>query len=103
MSEPSKKIISLRPDVGVPADKMIVCLTAGELRELIGGIIDQKLSHRMGEDRLVDIDEAAKTLCISKEWLYHQHKKLPFTRKLGRGLLRFSVNAMQKWLLEKVS
>ena len=44
MSEPNKKTVPLRPDA-LPPDKMIVTMTAGELRELIGEIMDQMLTR----------------------------------------------------------
>ena len=52
-------------------------------------------------DRLLDPEEAAKLLSVSEDWLYHQAKKLPFTRKLGRRLLRFSYQGMIKWMESK--
>jgi hypothetical protein len=68
MSEPSKKIISLRPD-GVPADKMIVCLTAGELRELIAEVVEQKLrcSTAVPPGGLLTVDQAAERLGYSRD------------------------------------
>lgn len=52
-------------------------------------------------DRLLDPEEAAKVLSISEDWLYHNAKTLPFTRKLGPRLLRFSYQAMIKWMESK--
>ncbi len=52
-------------------------------------------------DRLLDPEEAAKLLSVSEDWLYHQAKKLPFTRKLGPRLLRFSYQGMMKWMESK--
>jgi predicted DNA-binding transcriptional regulator AlpA len=52
-------------------------------------------------DRLLDPEEAAKLLSVSEDWLYHNAKKLPFTRKLGPRLLRFSYHGMLKWMESK--
>jgi excisionase family DNA binding protein len=52
-------------------------------------------------DRLLDPAEAAKLLSVSEDWLYHNAGKLPFTRKLGRRLLRFSYQEMMKWIESK--
>jgi predicted DNA-binding transcriptional regulator AlpA len=52
-------------------------------------------------DRLLDPEEAAKLLSVSEDWLYHHAKKLPFTRKLGPRLLRFSYHGMIKWMESK--
>ncbi len=49
-------------------------------------------------DRLLDVDEASKVLCVDEGWLYRHHKKLPFTRKLGPKMLRFSYQGIQKYL-----
>ena len=52
-------------------------------------------------DRLLDPEDAAKLLSVSEDWLYHNAKKLPFTRKLGPRLLRFSYHGMIKWMESK--
>lgn len=52
-------------------------------------------------DRLLDPAEAAKLLSVSEDWLYHQAKRLPFTRKLGPRLLRFSYQGIIKWMESK--
>lgn len=43
------------------------------------------------EERLLDIEEAAARLNISKDYLYRHHKQLPFSRRIGRKLLFSSV------------
>ena len=61
-----------------------------------------KASNANGKtDRLLDPVEAAKLLSVSEDWLYHQARKLPFTRKLGPRLLRFSYQGMLKWMESK--
>ncbi len=50
------------------------------------------------EERLLDAEEAAKLLSVSKDFLYRQAKKLPFVRKLGPKMLRFSSTGIQKYL-----
>ncbi len=49
-------------------------------------------------DSLLDAEEAAITLAVSPDWLYRNAKKLPFARKLGPKVLRFSHRGMEKWL-----
>ena len=60
----------------------------------------QALGHNGNghEDRLLDAGEAAKFLCVSEDWLYRNARKLPFTRKLGPKMLRFSHEGIVKWL-----
>jgi predicted DNA-binding transcriptional regulator AlpA len=55
----------------------------------------------MAEDKLIDVEEAAEILCTSKDWLYHEWKKLPFAVKLSAKQLRFSLQGIQAYLEEK--
>src|SRR5262245_9626167 len=48
-------------------------------------------------DRLLDPEEAAKLLSVSDDWLYHNAKRFPFTRKLGPRRLRLSYRGLLKW------
>jgi predicted DNA-binding transcriptional regulator AlpA len=50
------------------------------------------------EDRLLTVEQAAQMLSLSPDWLYRHAKKLPFARKLGPKMLRFSHQGMLKWL-----
>jgi hypothetical protein len=49
------------------------------------------------DDKLLTVDEVVKVLNVTPEWLYHNVKKLPFTRKVG-GMLRFSGNGLQRYI-----
>jgi len=51
-----------------------------------------------GQDRLLDAEETARVLSVSPDWLYRQARKLPFTRKLGPKMIRFSSQGIQKYL-----
>jgi hypothetical protein len=51
----------------------------------------------MTEDKLLTLDEAAEALRKSPSWLYHHARKLPFTRRVGRGL-RFSSRGLRRYL-----
>ena len=53
------------------------------------------------EDRLLTIDQVAKQLSVSKDWVYRNGRRLSFTRKLGPKLVRFSESGLQKWLKAK--
>ena len=80
---------------------LAVTLTVGQLRELIREEI--QAASKQNVDKLLDAEKAAKTLRVSQDWLYHHHKKLPFTRKLGPKVLRFSFRGIQKFLSTKKS
>jgi excisionase family DNA binding protein len=57
----------------------------------------QEISRR-NDDRLLTIDQVAERLCVSKDWIYRNNKRLTFTRKLGPKMIRFSETDLQKWL-----
>jgi predicted DNA-binding transcriptional regulator AlpA len=87
---------------GKTPDSMIVTLTVGELREIVRQELRGELGGRYhSEDRLVDINEAAKMLSAKKDWLYHNRKRLPFVKKTGPKSLRFSVRGIQAWIAGK--
>ncbi len=56
-----------------------------------------------GADRLLMAEEAAQTLAVSPDWLYRHANRLPFTRKLGPRMLRFSEQGIQKYLATRKS
>jgi len=76
-----------------------------ELEEIVERAITKALngnSHQDG-DHLLDAEEAAKMLAVSPDWLYRHASRLPFTRKLGPKMLRFSYQGIQKWLATRKS
>jgi predicted DNA-binding transcriptional regulator AlpA len=50
------------------------------------------------EDRLLNASEAAERLGVARRWLYRHAARLPFTRRLSAGVLRFSLAGINKWL-----
>ena len=48
-------------------------------------------------DELLDVDETAKRMGVSADYLYHRHKRLPFARHVGRSL-RFSSMGLDSYL-----
>jgi predicted DNA-binding transcriptional regulator AlpA len=96
MSEPNRKILSLRPEAA-PADKMLVMMNAGELRELIGEIVEQKLKRvAAGRTGLLNVEQAADYLGYSKEWVYKHWEEIG-GRKIGGKGLRFDAGELQAW------
>jgi predicted DNA-binding transcriptional regulator AlpA len=49
------------------------------------------------EDRLLDAVEASQRLGMSKDYLYRNSEKFPFTRRNGRAV-RFSLAGIQKYI-----
>jgi predicted DNA-binding transcriptional regulator AlpA len=68
------------------------------LRRIVREEIGTLRAEVNGQDHLVDAETAAKFLSVSEDWLYRNAKKLPFTRKLGPKMLRFSSMGIQKYL-----
>ena len=73
-------------------------LTVGQLRELVREEVERATHNGHGEDHLLTTEEASRVLCVSPDWLYRHANKLPFTRKLGPKMLRFSQRGIEKWL-----
>ena len=72
---------------------------AAILKPIVEEAVKDALNGHREEDRLLDAQEASKLLCVSSDWLYRHGKKLPFTRKLGPKMLRFSSQGIQKYLV----
>ena len=67
------------------------------LREVLHEELKKVLNGQSG-DRLLTAEQAAEILSTSPDWLYRHANRLPFTRKLGPRMLRFSYQGIQKWL-----
>lgn len=65
------------------------------VREEIQDLIRQDDHER---DPLLTAHEAAQMLSVSTDWLYRNARKLPFSRKLGPKMLRFSRLGIEKWI-----
>jgi excisionase family DNA binding protein len=50
-----------------------------------------------GEDRLLDVEEAAQRLGTSQDYLYRHSRKLPFTVRVG-SRLRFSSRGIERFI-----
>lgn len=53
------------------------------------------------KDLLLTAHEASQILSVSPDWLYHNGRKLPFSRKLGPKMLRFPRLGIKKWVATK--
>ena len=86
------------PKPTAPDSTLLVTMTRGHLRELIREEIEAARTTQQEADQMLDAKEAALMLSMSEDWLYRNAKKLPFTRKLGPKMLRFSQQGILKWL-----
>ena len=73
-----------------------------ELKEIVREVFREEMKNRGGnngvEERLLDTKEVAQILGVSESYLEHNAHRLPFTRRLGPKLLRFSYIAMLKFI-----
>jgi predicted DNA-binding transcriptional regulator AlpA len=53
-------------------------------------------------DQLLDVREAAAKLCVTIDWLYRHHKRLPFVVRHGRPL-RFSEAVIEDYIRKRRS
>ncbi len=60
-----------------------------------------RTEDRANEDRMLDVEEAAAMLGVSKRWLYRHAKQLPFTRPISPKIVRFSRVGIQRWLASR--
>ena len=52
-------------------------------------------------DKTVDVQDAAQLLGMSPTWVYRHADTLPFTRRVGRRALRFSVAGIRRYLASR--
>jgi len=86
MSEPSTN----------PFELLIDAIAEAVVKKI--GFPSGHMESKKSEDRFLDAQEAATLLSVSEDWLYRNAKKLPFTKKLGPKMLRFSYKGIIKWL-----
>jgi hypothetical protein len=52
----------------------------------------------METDKLLTIEEAAEILRTTKDWLYRNHPKLPFTVRHSQRQIRFSLKGIEEYI-----
>lgn len=81
-------------------------MPAEELPRLLGDLEEVRVTAMMRltapaqpktADQLIDVDQAAERLGMSKDYLYRHAPEYPFTRRQGRAL-RFSSLGIEKYL-----
>jgi len=77
----------------------------GELEEIrataLARLASPTLESQM-RDSLLDVDEAATRLGVSPHYLYRNHGRFPFTRRMGRSL-RFSSSGIEQYIRRSTS
>lgn len=74
----------------IPARVVLARLPAEDTPEPVAAKSSQS-------DRMLTVQEAAERLGVDTRWVYRRAKKLPFTRKLSTGTLRFSERGLERW------
>jgi|SRR5271157_1773680 len=82
----------------LPADELPRLL--GDLEEIRATAIARLSSPAVPpqeDELLLDVDAAAHKLGMSKDYLYRNHNRLPFVRRMGKRLL-FSSRGIEKYI-----
>ena len=73
------------------------------LSAMLSVVAARMLSHPSGPessarecDENLSVQEAARRLGVSKDYLYRHARRLPFARRIGRRLL-FSARGLERW------
>lgn len=90
------RLIGDTPEEKLPA--LVVALLA-KGGELAGRFLATSPSSSEGAQRAdenLNIEEASRRLGVSRDWLYRNARRLPFTIRIGRRLL-FSARGLELW------
>jgi excisionase family DNA binding protein len=90
------RLIDHLPLDQIPAILAALSAMAGAASARILGSEDAGDTPAEAADENLSIEEAARRLGVSKDYLYRHAKKLPFTRRIGRRLL-FSARGLERW------
>jgi len=58
------------------------------------------IQQPLGPDQLLSVEEAARRMGVSRDYLYRQHGTLPFTRRIGRRVL-FSSAGIDRYIRQQ--
>jgi predicted DNA-binding transcriptional regulator AlpA len=85
-------------------------LSPAELPRLLGDLEEIRTTalarlsapapHAQAPDALLDVDEAAGRLGMSRSYLYRNASRFAFVRRVGRSL-RFSANGIENFLRQR--
>ncbi len=91
------RIIGLMPEETMPAVLAALSAMAGTAAaRMLGKETAGGRSAEAVPDENLSIEEAARRLGVSKDYLYRHAKRLPFTRRIGRRVL-FSARGLERW------
>jgi|HubBroStandDraft_6_1064221.scaffolds.fasta_scaffold217046_2 hypothetical protein len=85
------------PDDQIPT---AIAALAALQTALVARLMTTTSSQEDGE-ALLNIEQAARKLCVTEDWLYRRAKKLGLAVKLGDGTLRFSTHAINAYIRQQ--
>jgi predicted DNA-binding transcriptional regulator AlpA len=113
MNNPSKKFQSLTDQL----DHVLAQSLSTDFPELIGigerftaqvrlnmmqhSVPPSPQHSRSTDDRLLTVNEASGKLGVTKDFLYRNANKFPFTVRLGTRQLRFSLHGMDRHIRQR--
>jgi hypothetical protein len=65
-------------------------------------LLDLHKPEKDDEDRLLDVEEAAKMLGVNPFWIYKRSKELPFVLRVGQRKLRISERGLRNYIREQL-
>jgi predicted DNA-binding transcriptional regulator AlpA len=83
------------PDDDIPA--ALVALAAAQTKLAARLAVRPVGAHHAASDELLDVDQAATMLSVSKDWLYRR-TTLPFRVKMSSKQTRYSRRGIERWL-----
>lgn len=98
MNLPDLKDFEQIPTEQIPA--VLLHLSAIQTALTVRLIASPSGAPSPADDHLLDIEEAAERLGITKDWLYRRSAKLPFTVRMGNRL-RFSSNGIDRYIQQR--
>lgn len=90
-----EQVIAQSPVEQLPVLLAALSALAGRLAVRLLTVPERRQDAGVADENL-SVEEAARRLGVSTEYLYRHAKRLPFTRRVGRRLL-FSARGLERW------
>src|SRR5437867_1168465 len=90
------RMIAETPTERLPALVTALTSKAGTAAVRMMAVSNNAGKHSVEPDENLQVEEAARRLGVSKDWLYKNARRLPFSVRIGRRLL-FSARGLERW------
>jgi predicted DNA-binding transcriptional regulator AlpA len=67
---------------------------------LVAAAAEEAASAKTG-DRLLTVDEVARTLGVTRRWVQRRARRLPFARKISDHAVRYSEAGLKRWMANR--